>query len=126
MILESTMSTLKKDSEIEEGTVEGMFSATRNKGEAFLKDIIESGKLKPTDRDGSGMCPFLLAVDCEFSTEILEYLLGKSCDLNSKDSSGDTALHIACNLENADLESWLVEKGISKDVKNNDGLTPYD
>ena len=103
-----------------------MFGATRNKGEGYLKELIESEKLKPTDRDGSGMCPFLLAVDCEFSTETLQYLLDKTCDLNSKDSSGDTALHIALNLENADLEAWLIEKGISKDVKNNDGLTPYD
>ena len=103
-----------------------MFSTARSKGEQYLKECVESGKLKPADRDGSGMCPFLLAVDCEFSTGTLQYLLDKECDLNSKDSSGDSALHIACNLENADLESWLIEKGISKDIKNNDGLTPYD
>jgi len=40
---------------------------------------------------------------------------------------GDSLLHYAVNLENSELEQWLVEEmGLSKDVKNNEGLNPYE
>ena len=48
------------------------------------------------------------------------------CDPKSADANGDTLLHYALNLENEELEEWLVDEvGISKDVTNKEGLTPY-
>jgi ankyrin repeat protein len=45
----------------------------------------------------------------------------------SADSSGDTLLHYAVNLDNEQMEKWLLEEvGIPKDVTNAEGLTPYD
>jgi hypothetical protein len=35
-------------------------------------------------------------------------------------------LHYACNLENHEVEEWLLSKGIHKSVMNKKGMTPYD
>ena len=52
--------------------------------------------------------------------------LGK-CDPFSKDEAGDTLLHYALNLDNEEIEKWLLQDiKMDKHVKNNDGLTPYD
>ena len=48
------------------------------------------------------------------------------CNVNSRDDQGDSLLHYAVNMDNKELESWLLnEVGLSKDVKNKEGLTPY-
>ena len=73
-----------------------------------------------------GQCPFLFAVDCEFEIQILESLLKEGCDLNSKDSQGDSALHYASYLDNKITEDWLISKGIPKTIRNDAGLSPYD
>tara|TARA_B110000285_G_scaffold206863_1_gene245771 strand:- start:70 stop:204 length:135 start_codon:yes stop_codon:yes gene_type:complete len=42
------------------------------------------------------------------------------------DDGGDTILHYSVSLENKELENWLInEKNFDKEVKNNDGDTPY-
>jgi ankyrin repeat protein len=54
------------------------------------------------------MDPLILAVDCEFSTETLDFLLEKGCLLSNSDSMGRTALHYAVDLENAKIVEYLV------------------
>ena len=73
-----------------------------------------------------GQCPFLFGVDSEFEISILQKMIELGCDVNSRDSQGESALHYACYLDNKDIEKWLIEQGIPKDVKNDEGLTPYD
>jgi len=93
-----------------------------------LVELVKNGTIKPNERNGLGQCPLIFAVDCEFSIDVCKKLvsLGK-CDPLSKDEAGDTLLHYALNLDNEEIEKWLLEDiKMDKHVKNNDGLTPYD
>lgn len=75
------------------------------------------------------MCPLLFAVDCSFRIEVLKSLKECGCDVNTVDSNGDTLLHYAINLDDGDLEEWILslpEGKALKTAKNNDGLTAYD
>lgn len=44
-------------------------------------------------------------------------------DINSTDSYGDTALHVAARVNEADLVSFLIIKGADTEARNNDGDT---
>ena len=67
------------------------------------------------------MCPLILAVDCGFEINILEQLIDQGCNPFTADANGDTLLHYAVNLDNEELEDWLINKyKVSKDIKNND------
>ena len=69
----------------------------------------------------------IFATDCDFSLDDIKELLEAGCDLYSKDNCGDTLLHYAVNMDNSELEKWLVEvKKFDTKIKNDDGLTAYD
>ena len=44
-------------------------------------------------------------------------------DINSVDKNGDTALHVAARVNEADLVSFLIIKGADTEIRNNDGDT---
>lgn len=44
-------------------------------------------------------------------------------DINSADSDGNTALHVAASVNEADLVSFLIIKGADTEIRNNDGDT---
>ena len=108
--------------------LKNIYEKIRNsKSSDELVKMVQNGQIKPSDRNGLGQCPLLFAGDCSFGISTCQALLDLGCDLNSADSNGDTLLHQAVALEDTDLEKWLVEtKGMSKEIKNNDGETPYD
>ena len=88
--------------------------------------MIEEGQIYVDERDGIGMCPLMFAVDCEFSLAVIRKLIDFGCSPYSVDDSGDTLLHYAVNLQNKELEEMLLnEYRLSKEIENNDGLTPY-
>ena len=92
-----------------------------------MVEYLKSGKIKPSDRDGCKICPVLLAAECDFGSTIISELLELGCDINTVDSNGDTLLHYCVNMENKELENWLInDKHFDKGVKNNEGETPYD
>lgn len=90
--------------------------------------MIKSGKMQPDEKDGLGRSPLIFAVDCDLPLDDCKRLVEEcGCDANGSDENGDTLLHYALNLDNTALEKWLTEDlGISKDVKNKEGMTPYD
>lgn len=45
-------------------------------------------------------------------------------DINSLDENGDSALHVAARVNEADLVSFLIIKGADTELRNNDGDTP--
>ena len=94
-----------------------------------LIEAIKNKKLKPTERDKLGLCPFLFAIDASFDMETIQKLIDEGgCDIKSTDAEGDTALHYAVNLDNKELEKWLLKTVGEKfkEVKNKKGLTAYD
>ena len=97
-----------------------------DKDEEALKKLIESGQLSVTGTNKEGMDPLILAVDCEFSTDTLEYLLKKGCDVNGQDEHGRSALHYAVDLDNIDIVKFLMEKGADPQLMDNNDSSPYD
>ena len=70
-----------------------------------LLGMLSSGKVKPTERDKLGLCPFLFAIDSSFDMDTIKKLVKDAgCNIKSTDAEGDTALHYAVNLERKELE----------------------
>jgi ankyrin repeat protein len=58
------------------------------------------------------MDALMLAVDCEFSLETLEFISKQEdFDANLEDHSGRTALHYAVDLDNAEIVRFLLKHG---------------
>ena len=75
-----------------------------------LVEHVKQGDLQPDEKDGLGMCPLILAVDCGFSVSTLEQLIDLGCSPYTVDDNGDTLLHYALNLGNEEVENWLLDK----------------
>ncbi|MCW7492294.1 ankyrin repeat domain-containing protein [Leptospira sp. 2 VSF19] len=59
--------------------------------------------------------------------ELLKYIDSlKKWNLNETTNQGDTILHWAAANKNKPIVDYLLKRGISKDIKNNQGLTAYD
>lgn len=58
--------------------------------------------------------------------EIAELLLSKGADVNVRDGSANTPLHIAVNKGDKDLVQLLINKGAKRNLKNDEGKTPAD
>ena len=58
--------------------------------------------------------------------EIIEYLVNScGCDLSLQNNNGNTALHIACRVNNATfVDALLKQKACNLGIKNSDGNTP--
>jgi ankyrin repeat protein len=58
--------------------------------------------------------------------EAIKYCVSLGGDINAASDRGDTALHGAANRGANDLVRFLVAQGAKLEVKNKQGLTPYD
>ena len=77
-------------------------------------------------RDYGGSTPFLEAARVG-RLNAIEYLSGTGeCDMTARDSQGWTALHAAACYGFLDCVRVLIQKGLSKDVKDIDDKTPID
>ena len=55
--------------------------------------------------------------------KVVEQLVENCCELEICNNDGDTALHVAVQNQNTQIARYLVEMGISVDLKNN--VSPY-
>lgn len=51
---------------------------------------------------------------------------GSTDILHEKNSRGDSILHMAAKIERADIIGYLLDKGMSTQEKNRDGMKPRD
>lgn len=75
-----------------------------------------------------GLTPLMIAVG-EGQEKAVELLIGRGCDLEHRDSSGSTALHIAANSwwdENTRVVELLLSSGMDPTLVNGDNDTPLD
>lgn len=72
------------------------------------------------------MGPMILAIDCEFSIDVLKELLELGCDVNECDMTGRNTLHYACDLENEETIKFLLDNGVDREKEDQDGSQPFD
>lgn len=58
--------------------------------------------------------------------QVSQLLIRSGADLNKKDISGNTPLHLACLNRNYDLVSWMLTRNPEASVRNSDNRTPED
>ena len=63
----------------------------------------------------------MIAVDNSFSLETISLLIDLGCDVNAKDTDGNTPLHTSALLENESVFKTLLSKGADVDIEDNDG-----
>ncbi len=76
----------------------------------------------------SGRTPLMVAVG-EGQLKTVKFLIENGCDVNVRDHSGSTALHIAAHPwweQNPEVVSKLLESGLNPLEPNDDGVTPVD
>ena len=64
------------------------------------------------------MGPMILAIDCEFSIDVLKELLELGCDVNECDLTGRNTLHYACDLENEETIKFLLDNGVDREKED--------
>lgn len=112
--------------------MKALYEDLRKKGPGGGPELLEmvlKGKLKPNQRDKNGLCPFLFAIDASMDLDIIQKLVEKGgCDPKSQDAEGDTGLHYAVNLDNEEVQNWLIKKvgDEIKEMKNSEGMRAYD
>ena len=91
----------------------------------IVRTLLEFGaKINPR-KLGSYSTPLHLASSSEDCAEVVEYLCKQREDLvNEIESSGRTALHLACRNGCTSVVKILVERGADLSRKDNDGVTP--
>jgi len=60
------------------------------------------------------------------NAKICKYLVGKGCNPNHQNKSGQTPAHFAVSYKFFEISHWLFENGASDTITNQHGLTPYD
>ena len=105
-----------------------MYQAIRDdKNEELLRKLISEGKIKADTKNKEGVTPLLLCVDCEFSLVTLKSLVEEhGCSVADHDDQGRTALHFACDLENEEIITFLLEHGADPEAKDLNGISPMD
>ena len=72
--------------------------------------MVKSGKIQPSEQDKLGLNPLLFAIDASLDLDSIKKLVSEGgCDVRQTDAEGDSALHYAVNLDNKQLEKWLIE-----------------
>ncbi|MAP86232.1 hypothetical protein CMK16_02470 [Candidatus Poribacteria bacterium] len=70
-----------------------------------------------------GITPLASAI-LQDQTQMVEFLIQQSADVNAKNRDGGTALHTAAFLGQYEVAELLVQKGADVNAKNEDGDTP--
>ena len=85
----------------------------------IAKILVEHGA-KIEDTLSNGKTP-LIEHSFMGDTDVVKYLLSLGANVKAKDENGDTALHLANNVE---ISKALVEHGADIDAIDNEGMTP--
>ncbi|XP_048237906.1 uncharacterized protein LOC124149873 isoform X2 [Haliotis rufescens] len=62
--------------------------------------------------------------DNSYFQRMLRLLIEKDCDVNGRDSKGQTPLHVAAGVDNAEAIDILLDNGAEIDAVDNEGKTP--
>ncbi|KAI9840700.1 MAG: hypothetical protein M1837_001376 [Sclerophora amabilis] len=83
--------------------------------------LVQRKDFDPDAQDGSGWTPLMIAASLKEGDELVDLLLRKEADVNSKNFSGQTALHFCASKNNLDIARKLVQHKASARVKDKRG-----
>ncbi|XP_078365023.1 uncharacterized protein LOC144649408 isoform X1 [Oculina patagonica] len=86
--------------------------------------LLTEGKLDPNVKDEILQGVPLHGAAEYGSVDAARTLLEHGAEVNKQDLIGNTALHIACEHEQSEMKTFLVEQGADTTVVNSDGETP--
>ena len=102
-------------------------------GKSAVEEHIKAGADVNCEEVEYGRSPLILAVQSAKGflgeirgREVIEMLLNKGAKIDHQQrNTGETALHVAAELDMRDVVVLLLENGANKDLKNKAGNTPY-
>lgn len=80
---------------------------------------------KIRDEDGQSLL-HLLTIYYNLPKRFVEKFMEMGIDINIQNSNNETALHLAARYGKANMVRYLIELGISKDIKNKEGKSALD
>jgi len=83
--------------------------------------LVQRKDFDPDVQDGSGWTPLMIASSLREGDELVDLLLRKEADVNSKNFSGQTALHFCASKNNLDVARKLIAHKASARVKDGRG-----
>jgi ankyrin repeat protein len=89
-----------------------------------FKDIFQKFNPGIEEKDEKGNSFLNLSVQCCYKA-IIEFLIDKGANINSQNKKLNTPLHYALSYQNYDIADLLLRFGADENIKNIDGLTPY-
>ena len=104
--------------------LETLFFYVKDNNFQSFKELFCKFKINPEIKDEEGNSLLNLAVQCG-SNEIIEFLLSRSALPNSQNKKLNTPLHYALTYQNFKLADLLIRNGADENIKNRDGLGPW-
>lgn len=104
-----------------------LLKALKNKDLAACEEVLEQATrgVALDGRDGKGLNPLHLMAQLQGSEKVIEKLLLRgNMDVHQRSQTGWTALHYACESNNARAATALIEHGADVNVQSEDGWTP--
>ncbi|KAI9819955.1 MAG: hypothetical protein M1827_006525 [Pycnora praestabilis] len=83
--------------------------------------LVQRKDFDPDVQDGSGWTPLMIASSLKEGDELVDLLLRKEADVNSKNFNGQTALHFCASKNNLQVAHSLVEHKASARIKDKRG-----
>ncbi len=87
-----------------------------------IKEHIKNGVDINSTADGQSVLHF--ACESGVSEEAVDLLISKKANLNSKNSHGDTPLHLSLRKRNEGISNKLIDGGANPNIENNLGKKP--
>jgi ankyrin repeat protein len=87
----------------------------------ILKLLIKAGG-KIDDRTEGGWTPLIQAVENGLF-KVLKFLIDQGADINAVDYKGSNSILVAWEKDRKEIFDYLVLKGASKDIRNDDGIS---
>ena len=131
--VKALLSSKQADERLKSGKEPYLLHQAAKQGLVDILDMLINAGLeinslkKRRKRDRLSYAPIHLAAEVGHA-EVVQKLIGLGADINKKNNSGDTPLHIAAKSKNPEIIRVLLENGAtsSLDVTNKDGLKPLD
>ena len=87
-------------------------------------ELMTKYKIDPETRDYKGNTLMILAVNSN-SIDIVDYLVKRDFNVNGINHNYNTPLHYAISHRNYEMVDFLIKNGADENVKNSDGISPW-